>query len=73
VETGIAALFGGEEQDFYETWAARLEWRVDPRTSLRVGVEPVYRGRLVRGVGVALPVTRPQQQATVEVRRRWSW
>jgi len=72
VETGIAALFGGEQQDF-NTWAARLEWRVDPRTALSIGIEPVNRGRLVRGIGIALPVTRPQQQVTVEARRRWSW
>jgi hypothetical protein len=73
VESGVAALFGADEDvTSPETWAVRLEWRIDRRTSLRAGYEPVNRAGLIRRIGVALPVTRPQQGA-VEIRKRWSW
>jgi translocation-and-assembly-module (TAM) inner membrane subunit TamB-like protein len=74
VESGISALFGPSTQDGVtsNTWAVRLEWRIDPRTSLRVGYEPVNRGRLIRGIGVALPLNR-EQQAALELRKRWTW
>ena len=73
VESGVAALFGADEDvTSPETWAVRLEWRIDRRTSLRAGYEPVNRAGLIRRIGVALPVTRPQQGA-VELRKRWSW
>jgi translocation and assembly module TamB len=55
------------------TWAARLEWTFDPRSTLRLGIEPVYRGRLIRGIGVALPNNRSQQQFVLDVRRRWTY
>jgi translocation and assembly module TamB len=73
VESGIAALFGPEENlASANTWAVRLEWRVDRRTILRAGYEPVNRFGLIRRIGVALPVSRPQQ-GTLELRRRWVW
>jgi hypothetical protein len=73
VESGIATLFGpSADESVANTWAVRMEWRIDPRTSLRVGYEPVRRARLVRGIGVTLPLIR-RQQAAVELRRRWTW
>ncbi|MEX2283696.1 MAG: translocation/assembly module TamB domain-containing protein [Gemmatimonadota bacterium] len=74
VESGIAALFGPDDNSAVNanTWAIRLEWRIDRRTSLRAGYEPVNRAGLIRRIGVALPVTRPQQVG-VELRKRWVW
>jgi hypothetical protein len=77
LETGIEGILGDQRQTGTQgataTGAVRLEWRMDPRTSLRVGYETANRRRLARGLGVALPVTRQHPQATVELRRRWSW
>jgi translocation and assembly module TamB len=70
VETGLGALFA-ETEGGAETWAIRLEWAIDPRTTLRGGFEPVQRGQLLRGLQFALPTTRPQQQFSLELRRRW--
>jgi hypothetical protein len=70
VETGLAALFA-ETEGGTETWAVRLEWAMDRRTVLRAGYEPVRPGRLLRGLRFALPATRPQQQFSLELRRRW--
>ncbi|MGH7470924.1 MAG: translocation/assembly module TamB domain-containing protein [Longimicrobiales bacterium] len=73
VESGIAALFGpNTDGGPANSWAVRLEWRIDPRTSLRVGYEPANQVRRYRGIGVALPVNR-RQQAAVEFRKRWTW
>jgi translocation and assembly module TamB len=73
VESGVAALFGSDDNAMSaNTWAVRLEWRMDRRTSLRAGYEPVNRAGLIRRIGVALPVTRPQQ-VTVELRKKWVW
>jgi len=55
------------------TWAARLEWAFDRRSTLRLGIEPVYRGRLIRGIGAVLPNNRSQQQFILDVRRRWTY
>jgi hypothetical protein len=70
VETGLGALFA-ETQGGAETWAIRLEWGIDRRTMLRAGYEPVNPARLLRGLRFALPATRPQQQFSLELRRRW--
>jgi hypothetical protein len=70
VETGLGALFADAEGGT-QTWAIRLEWAIDGRTTLRGGFEPVQRNRLLRGMRFALPATRPQQQLSVELRRRW--
>ena len=70
LETGISALFG-EEAPVADTWAIRLEWAFDRRSSLEGGLEPANRGRLLRGLGSALPVAQPKQQLFLELRRRW--
>jgi autotransporter translocation and assembly factor TamB len=72
VEYGIAALFGETGNQNSGTFAARLEWRVDRNTSVRMGYEPADRTRLYRGLGV-LPISRPSQQGSLEIRRRWQW
>jgi autotransporter translocation and assembly factor TamB len=70
LETGIAALFG-TEAPVNDTWAIRLEWAFDRRSSLEGGIEPANRGRLLRGLGSALPIAQPKQQPYLELRRRW--
>ena len=72
VEYGIAALFGETGNSNSGTFAARLEWRVDRNTSVRMGYEPADRTRLFRGLG-SLPISRPSQQGSLEIRRRWQW
>jgi hypothetical protein len=73
VETGITALFGGggAGDSPVGTWAVRLDWAFEPRSRLRLAYEPVFLGRGLRGAGFALPLTPPQQQLLLEVRRRW--
>jgi translocation and assembly module TamB len=70
VETGLEALFADTEGGS-TTWAARLEWAIDPRTTLRTGFEPVRQGRILRGLRFALPARDPRQQFFLELRRRW--
>lgn len=72
VETGISALFG-DEGGGLDTWAMRLDWTFDPRSRLRLAIEPVYRGRSLRGAGLSLGLSPPKQQLLVEVRRRWTY
>lgn len=75
VETGITALFGGSgaEQSVVSTWAARLDWAFDPRSRLRLAVEPVFAGRSLRGSMLALPLSPPRPQLLIEARRRWAY
>jgi translocation and assembly module TamB len=75
VETGITALFGteGAEQSVLNTWAVRLDWTFDPRSRLRLAVEPVFIGRNLRGSVLALPLTPPRPQLLIEARRRWTY
>ncbi len=70
-ESGIAALLDNEANSL-NTWALRLEWAFDRRSRLRASYEPVTPSRFVRGLGVALPITRRQQFA-IELRRRWTY
>jgi hypothetical protein len=78
LEYGITGLFGEQSTtaasgSSAESYAVRLEWRMDPRTSVRAGLESGGRRRMIRGLGVALPTTQQRRQATVELRRRWRW
>jgi hypothetical protein len=75
VETGITALFGtdGTDQSVLNTWAVRLDWTFDPRSRLRLAVEPVFAGRSLRGSVLALPLTPPRPQGLIELRRRWTY
>ena len=75
VETGITALFGtdGPEESVLNTWAVRLDWTFDPRSRLRLAVEPVYAGRSLRGSVLALPLNAPRPQGLIELRRRWTY
>ena len=78
VETGIGTLFGASTGTSGTSTpmgvALRLEWRIDPRTSLRVGYETVNRNRFWRGLAATLPNTlQQQQQLSVELRKRWRW
>ncbi len=72
VESGIAAIFGEQESSSSQTFAIRLEWRVNRWTTARIGYEPADRTRIFRGLDV-LQVTRPPQQGSLEIRRRWQW
>ncbi|MEX1183820.1 MAG: translocation/assembly module TamB domain-containing protein [Gemmatimonadota bacterium] len=72
VETGIAALFGSEENAL-KAWTIRLDWTFDEQSRLRLALEPVYRGRTLRSAGLALPLSEPRPQFLVEVRRRWTY
>lgn len=72
VESGLGVLFGPSEA-VTDTWAVSLEWRIDPEWMLRFGIEPVNRGRLFRGITAALAVSRPGEQFTVNLRRRWTY
>ena len=73
VESGLATLFGPGDASVTNPWAVRLEWRIRPGSTLRVGYEPVDRGRLFRGLVSGLPVVRPEQQFTVDYRLRWTY
>lgn len=75
VETGITALFGGSgaEESVLNTWAVRLDWTFDPRSRLRLAVEPVFVGRSLRGSVLALPLSPPRPQLLIEARRRWTY
>lgn len=70
-ESGVAALLDNEANSL-NTWALRIEWAFDRRSRLRASYEPVTPSRFVRGLGVALPITRRQQFA-IELRRRWMY
>jgi hypothetical protein len=72
VETGVLALFGAEASAF-NTWAARLDWTFVEQSRLRLAVEPVFRGRALRSAVLTLPLSPPQHQLLIEVRRRWTW
>lgn len=72
VDAGLATLFGPTEATT-NVWAVRLEWRIDPEWTLELGLEPVNRGRLFRGITTGLPVARPEQQFILELRRRWTY
>jgi len=73
VESGLNALLGDAGASA-SSWAVRLEWAIDPRQALELGVEPLNRARLLRGIGAALPPGRPsQQQLYAEFRRRWAY
>jgi autotransporter translocation and assembly factor TamB len=71
VESGISAIFGSGETNA-QNFAIRLEWRVDRWTTVRAGYEPADRTRLFRGLDV-LQISRPRQQGSIEIRRRWQW
>jgi hypothetical protein len=71
VESGLNALFG-DAAAAASSWAVRLEWAINPRQALELGIEPLNRARLLRGIGAALPPGRPSpQQLYAEYRRRW--
>jgi hypothetical protein len=72
VETGLNALFADTESS-QNSWAARLDWAFDRRSRVRLAYEPVRLGRSLRGAGLVLPLTEPQQQLLLELRRRWNW
>lgn len=72
VETGVLALFGTETSAF-NTWAARLDWAFAERSRLRLAVEPVFRGRALRSAVLTLPLSPPEHQLLIEVRRRWTY
>ncbi|MGQ0560613.1 MAG: translocation/assembly module TamB domain-containing protein, partial [Gemmatimonadota bacterium] len=74
VESGVNALFRATEGAI-ASFAARLEWRVTENTTVRASFEPVNEFRLFRGYTVAQPVFRAaaSYQATLELRRRWTW
>ena len=73
VESGLGALFGG--QSGLGAWAVRLEWRISPTSTVRVGSELVQQGRALRGVTVARPLLTESQprQFTFDFKKRWSW
>ena len=71
VETGLGVLSGQS----LGAPTVRLEWRINPTTTARLGYELVNPGRALRGVTVAYPAieTYTQRQYTVDIRKRWSW
>ena len=73
VETGVAALVGESSDSPLEGWAVRLDWTIDRRSRVRLAWEPVYRGRMLRSSGLALPLNDPKQQLLMEYRRRWNY
>jgi autotransporter translocation and assembly factor TamB len=76
VETGLGALFGGSTQNSgFGAISVRLEWRVNPTSTVRAGWEVVHPGRALRGVTVAQPLVIDQQerQITFDFTKRWSW
>lgn len=76
VETGIGALFGGGgEGSGLGGVSVRLEWRINPTSTLRLGYEVVHPGRALRGVTVAQPllITNQERQFTFDFKKRWSW
>lgn len=72
VDAGFGTLLG-PTQATTNTWTITLEWRIDREWSLVVGVAPVNRSRLFRGIGTALPVVAPDQQFILELRRQWTY
>jgi hypothetical protein len=77
VETGLGALFGdgGGQNTGFGAMSVRLEWRINPTSTLRAGYEVVQPGRALRGVTVAQPLVINQQarQFTFDFTKRWSW
>lgn len=75
VESVVASLFSGISGSISPTFAVRLEWRVAPTTTVRGSYEPVNPFTVVRGYTVALPGLQRDRryQATLELRRRWTW
>lgn len=73
VESAFGGLTGGEG-GFAPT--VRLEWRLNPGTTLSIGFnELVHPGRALRGITVAQPIlnTRQDRQYTFDFKKRWSW
>jgi translocation and assembly module TamB len=73
VESAFGGLTGGEG-GFAPT--VRLEWRLNPGTTLSIGFnELVHPGRALRGITVAQPIlnARQDRQYTFDFKKRWSW
>jgi hypothetical protein len=73
LEYGLGVL-GGSENAFAAP-TVRLEWRLNPGTTVRLGYEIVNQGRALRGVTVAQPIVNARQdrQFTFDFTKRWSW
>ncbi len=71
VESALG-MFGGGSM---AAPTVRLEWRINPNTTARLGYELVNPGRALRGVSVAQPLIEVQQdrQFTFDFTKRWSW
>jgi hypothetical protein len=70
VDAGLAGLFG--DVPTRNVFAIRAEWRIDREWRLRVGLEPVDRTRFFN-IDLPAPTQAPNQQFTVEIRRRWTY
>lgn len=71
VNAPLAGVFGTAAAP--GVWTATLEWRIDPEWSLELGVAPIHRRRFPFGIGPIIPVTNPEQQFIIELRRRWTY
>jgi hypothetical protein len=76
VESALAVLFGGNATGATGgsslPVAVRLEWRLSPQYSARFSWEPASRSRALNNFTAASPA-RPEQQFSVELRRRWTY
>jgi hypothetical protein len=72
VESALGSMFGGSS---LAAPTVRLEWRISPTSTARLGYELVNPGRALRGVTVAQPLLTESQnrQFTFDFTKRWSW
>lgn len=71
VDAGVSSLFG-EGETTASLWSVTLEWRIDREWSAELGIEPLNRGRLLRG-GSLGSIVNPRQEFFAEIRRRWTY
>jgi hypothetical protein len=73
VESTLGGLLGGSEGTLIPT--VRVEWRITPTSTARLGYELVQPSRALRGVTVAQPyaINAQRRQYTFDFTKRWSW
>ncbi len=71
VDAGIGGLFGATGNNGV---GLSVQWRIDPEWTLDFASEPLIRRRFNRlGIEIVSPLTNPDRQYTVDLRRRWSY
>ncbi|MGH7474692.1 MAG: translocation/assembly module TamB domain-containing protein [Longimicrobiales bacterium] len=73
VTTGLGGLLGASAS-FEDAFGIAIEWRIDREWRLEGGIEPTVRRRLSPfGIRLNTPLSNPDIQWFVDLRRRWTY